>query len=234
MLPMMLCAVLINVLFHHDGMTVLWYFPTGNPLTLESLASAWISGLLLICVLAWFLAISHVITDEKLLYLFGRISPSVALILCMTMRLVPHFAQRCKTVADARRLLWKQEIHGVRGRIRFYASVLSGVITWSLEEAIDTADSMRCRGYGAGKRTSFFLYRFEKRDRNLLMLITVCALFMVTGMVCGVYEMRCYPMLSFVETTPLVVCMHLVSVLFFLLPFLLDVRDGARRFDTAA
>ena len=233
-LPMMLLAVLINVLFHHEGVTVLAYFPTGNPLTLESMVSAVVSGLILVCVIVWFFAISYVMTDEKLLYLFGRLSPSFALILCMTMRLIPHFVQRCKTVADTRRLLSQQPVRGVGGRIRFYASVLSGVVTWSLEESINTADSMRCRGYGSGERTAFFLCRFEKRDRDLLMLIAAAVLFMVAGMVCGVYEMRCYPTFSFVQTTPIVVCMHLASAMFFLLPFLLDIKDCARRSDTAA
>ena len=37
LLPMMLMAALINPLFNHEGVTILSYLPTGNPLTLESL-----------------------------------------------------------------------------------------------------------------------------------------------------------------------------------------------------
>ena len=43
---------------------------------------------------------------------------------------------------------------------------------WALEGSVITADSMRCRGYGApGKRTSFQIYRFTGRDRFITGLI---------------------------------------------------------------
>ena len=41
---------------------------------------------------------------------------------------------------------------------------------WSLESAIDTADSMRSRGYGCAKRTSFQRYAMTGTDWLLLAL----------------------------------------------------------------
>ena len=41
-----------------------------------------------------------------------------------------------------------------------------------LEGSVITADSMRCRGYGAeGRRTTFQIYRFTGRDRLIAALI---------------------------------------------------------------
>ena len=48
--------------------------------------------------------------------------------------------------------------------------VFSIMVTWSLESAIDTADSMRSRGYGCAKRTSFQRYAMTGTDWLLLAL----------------------------------------------------------------
>lgn len=37
MIPVIILTALINPAFSHQGVTVLWYFPTGNALTLESI-----------------------------------------------------------------------------------------------------------------------------------------------------------------------------------------------------
>jgi energy-coupling factor transport system permease protein len=37
MLPMMVMAAVVNPAFNHEGMTILTYLPSGNPLTLESI-----------------------------------------------------------------------------------------------------------------------------------------------------------------------------------------------------
>ena len=44
------------------------------------------------------------------------------------------------------------------------------------------ADSMRCRGYGCGRRTHFSIYRFGKRDIALMIVMVILA---VTVIVCG-------------------------------------------------
>lgn len=61
-------------------------------------------------------------------------------------------------------------------------TVMSTLTTWALEGGIVTADSMRSRGYGSGKRSSFAIYRFDKRDvflvifmAALILLVLVCA-----------------------------------------------------------
>lgn len=42
LLPAALLAALINPAFNHQGATILTYLPSGNPLTLESLPTAWL------------------------------------------------------------------------------------------------------------------------------------------------------------------------------------------------
>ena len=46
-LPLMLLTAFINPAFNHEGITILTYFPTGNPLTLESILYGLSAGCML-------------------------------------------------------------------------------------------------------------------------------------------------------------------------------------------
>ncbi len=48
-------------------------------------------------------------------------------------------------------------------RIRAGFNMLSILVTWALENAIETSDSMRSRGYGLKGRTAFSIYKFTKK-----------------------------------------------------------------------
>ena len=51
--------------------------------------------------------------------------------------------------------------------------MLGAMTTWALEGSIVTGDSMRARGYGAAKRSSFQLYRMTGTDWTLLTMMAV-------------------------------------------------------------
>ena len=51
MLPMVIMAALINPAFNHEGVTILAYFPNGNPLTSESIAYGIAAAVMLVSVL---------------------------------------------------------------------------------------------------------------------------------------------------------------------------------------
>ena len=72
-LPIMLLTAFMNPAFSHEGVTVLLYFPTGNPLTLESILYGLSAGVMIATVMLWFVSFSRVITSDKFIYLFGRI-----------------------------------------------------------------------------------------------------------------------------------------------------------------
>ena len=53
-LPMVLLTVFVNPAFSHEGVTILLYFPTGNPLTLESILYGISSGVMITTVMLWY------------------------------------------------------------------------------------------------------------------------------------------------------------------------------------
>lgn len=105
MVPMAVLAAVINPAFTHQGVTILAYLPSGNPLTLESMLYGLASAALLSATLLWFSCYNTVMTSDKFIYLFGRVIPALSLVLSMTMRFVPRFRTQLHTVAQAQKYM---------------------------------------------------------------------------------------------------------------------------------
>lgn len=194
MLPMILMAAILNPAFNHQGVTILTYLPTGNPLTLESILYGLAAALMLGAVITWFSCYTAVMTSDKFVYLFGRVIPALSLVLSMTLRFVPKFKKQFKVVSEAQKCVGRDVSDGgLLQRLRHAVTILSIMLTWSLENAIDTADSMKSRGYGLPGRTAFSIYRFDERDKNLLLWLLFCGLYVFFGWRCGGMSWRYYP-----------------------------------------
>ena len=105
LLPVMALAAVMNPAFTHQGMTILTYLPSGNPLTLESILYGLAAAGLLASVILWFSSFSEVMTSDKFIYLFGRVAPALSLVLSMTLRFVPQFRAQLHTISEAQRTL---------------------------------------------------------------------------------------------------------------------------------
>ena len=175
LIPMALLAAVVNPAFVHQGVTILTYLPSGNPLTLESILYGLAAALLLAAVVLWFRCFSAVMTSDKFIYLFGRIIPALSLVLSMTLRFVPRFRRQFRTVAQAQRFMGRDTENGsLLQRCKNAMKVFSIMVTWSLESAIDTADSMRSRGYGLPGRSSYTAFRMD--GFNVALLVVMAAL----------------------------------------------------------
>ena len=186
LVPMMLMAAVLNPAFNHEGVTILTYLPSGNPLTLESILRGLAGAVMLAAVITWFQCYSAVMTSDKFVYLFGRVIPALSLVLSMTLRFIPKFKAQLGVVTQAQRCLGRDVSQGsVAQRVRTGITILSILITWSLENAIETADSMKGRGYGLPGRTAFSIYRFDKRDRALLIWLLTLGGYILVGWLTG-------------------------------------------------
>lgn len=195
LLPLSILTALVNPLFSHEGMTVLTYLPGGNPLTLESIAYGLYAGAMLAATLVWFSCCNAVLTDEKIVYLFGRVAPSLSLLLTMSLRFVPRFFAQGRRIAAAQRALSGPPV-GLRARVQRAMAQFSALLTWALERAVDTADSMNCRGYGLPGRTSFSVFRFSPRDGAALTFVALCVGVIAVAGARGALSFRFYPTFS--------------------------------------
>ena len=227
LVPAALLAAALNPAFVHQGVTILTYLPSGNPLTLESILYGLAAGCMLASVILWFVCVTEVVTSDKIVYLFGRVIPALSLLLSMTLRFVPRFTRRLRTVAQAQRHMGRDTRNGsVLQRVREALRVFSIVVTWSLESGIITADSMRCRGYGLPGRTSFSLYRFDRRDGAVLVWLVFCGVYLLGGGLAGGLRFRYYPMLAVGVISPLTVSFFAVYALLCLTPVLLYAAEA--------
>lgn len=170
MLPLALLTALVNPLFNHEGATILLYLFDGNPLTLESILYGAAAGLMLLGSLSWFLTVSESLTGEKWMYLLGKAVPTLSLILSLIFRFVPKLLRQIRQINDALALSERDQ-----SRLRRAFHAFSAVIGWALEDAAETADSMRCRGYGLSGRSAYSRYQFDLRDAVLLGMTALLA-----------------------------------------------------------
>ena len=153
--PTAILAALVNLAFNHQGATILAYLPSGNPLTLESIAYGFAAAAMLAAVVLWFSCWNTVMTSDKLMHLFGRVVPALSLLLSMTLRFVPRFQAKLREVTAARRGMGLYAEKGRLQKLKSAVTVFSVMVTWSLENAVETADSMKSRGYGLPGRTGY-------------------------------------------------------------------------------
>lgn len=229
MLPMLILTVSVNPAFNHEGATILAYLPSGNPLTLESIIYGLCAGALLISVIMWFRCYTEVMTSDKFIYLFGRIIPSLSLILSMTLRFVPKFAARIRSVSEAQRLIGRDVTNGsIFSRAKNAVRILSVMLTWSLESAVETADSMKSRGYGLKGRTAFSIYRFDGRDKSAVLWLAFCGAFVLCGAVSGGFYYPCFPTVKSGAYAPLSVSFFVIYAAMCMTPVIINLWEGRK------
>ena len=229
MLPMFLLAAVINPAFNHRGITILAYLPSGNPLTLESIIYGLAAGIMLISVVQWFTCYNAVMTSDKFVYLFGRIIPALSLVISMTLRFVPKFTAQLKVVRNAQRCIGRDISMGSNTqRIKNAVKILSIMVTWSLENAIETADSMKSRGYGLPGRSAFSIYKFENRDGIALVIIALCSAFIIVGKVMGYIDWSYYPMMTGSAFSVISVLVYFVYAGLCLLPLIINIKEDRK------
>lgn len=228
LLPSMMLVMIINPLFQHEGATILAYFPGGNPLTLESLIYGLASGILLGAVLLWFRCYTVVMTSDKVMYLFGKILPHLSLFLAMSLSFVPKFTVQCKLVYESQSLMTKKaQKRKFIQKTKMLAKVFSMMITWSLENAIETADSMKSRGYGLPGRSAFSLFKLRERDKNMLIFLSFAGIYLLFGSFAGVFSSYYFPVIFLGDFTAFHLSFHFIFALLCLTPSLISRKEDA-------
>ena len=228
-LPVFVLAVGLNPLFNHTGDTVLCYLFSDNPLTWESVAYGFAAGTMLVSVLLWFQCYNAVMTSDKFIYLFGRRIPALSLVLSMALRFVPRFQVQLAAVTEAQKSIGRDISQG-KGwqKVRNAVAVLSILVTWALENAMDTADSMKSRGYGLPGRTAFSVYRMDSRDKAALLWLGFCGYYVLLGAWAGGMKFVYFPVLQGVPLTPFSVSFFLAYLALSLTPVLIHGSSAFR------
>ncbi len=223
-IPMFVLMAIINPLFSHNGVTPL-FFMNGNPVTMEAILCGCDIALMIISVIYWCKCYSEIMTADKFLYLFGRVIPKLALVLSMAMRFIPLFVEKLKEFRSVQSTVGLYNKKGLVNRLTSELKVFSALISWSLENSVDTALSMKARGYGLKGRTHFCLFKFKPRD--LFFIIVILSLFSVTlaGMALGIVDFQFYPEVTVLKFSYVEIFIYISFGILSFMPFITELWE---------
>ncbi len=187
-----LLVIVLQMLFHHNGRTVLFYV-NQNRITLEALIYGSVTALMLVSVLLWCKNLSILMTSDRMYCLIGRFSQKMALIFSMTLQFVPRFRRQMQKIRAQQRLLGLYGEKTLFDKVRAESYVFLATVTWAFEHSMDTADSMQARGYGTGKRTRYTDYRMRPADWLLVLMTVVLFALIMLSYAEGTMSVEYYP-----------------------------------------
>ena len=186
LLPMFIILTTINPLLNTLGATPLFYL-WGRPYTLEALFYGGALASMFVIMMLWFGCYNKVLTSDKFTSLFGGLIPSISLLLVMILRMIPNFIRKTQQIIGARKSIGKGagEAATTKEKLSDGMTVLGALTSWALEGSVVTGDSMRARGYGCAKRTSFMIYRMKAHDWILVVIMTALLALTITALCLG-------------------------------------------------
>ena len=222
--PVLLFVPLINGLFSHYGVTVLFVMKSGNSFTFEAVVYGLFLAVKFLSVMFWLDCFNEIIDGDKFVYLFGRFSPRLALVISMTLRFLPMLRDGYSEIEKAGRGIgFSDSDKNLVKKFKDTAHKLSVLITWVLERAIDTSYSMKARGYGAKRRSAYSKYVFTSFDGLLCAAVAV-----LSGLSCFcVFGLRAlYNPIIIIDSFTLPDTLSFASfVMLLLLVYAVDIRE---------
>jgi len=223
-----LIIAIVNPLFNHNGITILFYMGD-NPITLEALLFGLASGGMLASVMVWFTCYNVIMTNEKFLHLFGRALPTAALMLSMIMRLLPVTRYKISRIRAAQAAMGLNAKSGtLRQRMAHGVRISSILMSWTMEDSIETADTMNARGYGSAKRTSFSAFSWSAHDITAFAAIAALVGGTATLMILTLSQFVYYPMIGGELGSPLGIAGYAAYALLLCFPLLLELWETLR------
>lgn len=226
-LGLFLLLAFLNPLVSHNGVTVLFVI-NDAPITAEAFFYGLAAAGMLVGTLYWFASFSRIMTSDKLLYLFGRLSPKLALVFSMGLRYVPLFGHQARKIDQTQKALGLYKEDNIVDRFKGGVRVFSVLMTWALENGIVTADSMEARGYGVGKRSHFSIFRFRASDVVFLLITLLLGGLTCISMGLGALDAVFYPAFYLAPMSPLALTGYVAYGILAWMPIFLELEEGLK------
>ncbi len=225
--PMICLITLFNGLFSHYGVTILFKMHNGNSFTLEALIFGFVFSVRTASALLWLNSFNEIVTSDRFIFLFGRVSPKIALVISMVLRFIPLIRNQSDEIKKSEKGAGNQPTDkDFIGKVRHATRRLSILVSWTLEKGIDTADSMKARGYGLTGRTSYNSYRFKFNDVLFLIFTLVASLMFV--FVGTMYKANYNPVIDIPMPDVLSSFFILFIITVLLMPAFYDLREDRK------
>lgn len=229
LLPLIAAFALYYSSYNHFGVTVLRQNFIGNNMTLESLVYGFVLGTVIAGVCIWFSCVYSVFTTDKVVYLFGKVSPRLSLFLAILLRMVPRIKKEEKRINTAQRGIGRGVNQGdLWQRMRNCIRIFSMLITWTIESLTIASESMRSRGSSLRGRKAFSIYRFDNRDRAYVITLFTCLTVMIMCVMLKQTDILYDPRIRMNPITEMSYFFYAGYAFFCLMPLLLELWTECR------
>lgn len=201
--PFVIIMMIVNPLLVRNGSTVLYRgtinFPVIGALriTLEAIVYGIFMGVRIMCVTCAFGFGNMIINADRSFAYFSKYLKKSALLMSMTINLFPRLMREHSRIIEVEKMRGNSPKEGnMRKKIKGQGNIINILFLSSVEDSIDMAESMYSRGYGTGKRSSYFLEKVRKEDIAMVLISIVLIISLIVLKHKFLDNMAFYPKVS--------------------------------------
>jgi energy-coupling factor transport system permease protein len=193
-----LFIIVANPLLNHNGSTLILYVPSLRLyITFEALMYGVIMALRLYGITLVLGLSNMILHPDRTFGFFSKFMGKSALLMSMTLRLFPMILNSCRSIVDAERIRGSS-VNEKRflKRVKNQGAVVTILFMGCLEDAGDMAESMYSRGYGSGKRSTYFKEILSNVDIAFIILFVAEMVLFIVLQSGGYNTMSYYPQMD--------------------------------------
>jgi energy-coupling factor transport system permease protein len=226
-LLMMLFIIIVNPITNHNGDSIL-FSANGLIITKEATIYGILMAFSLANVILIFVSYNKVMSNNKFMFLFGKILPQLTLLTMIVMRFVPLFLERFKSISQIQKTRGIQvNSKNIKEKSINTMRLVEVLLINSCYEAFQTADSMTARGFGSTQRSNYRRYKFNGRDLLIGSILMIGILYLIFAIFNKIGIISIYPdliipsMTSNIEILTMIIVGGICG-----LPILMEVREA--------
>ncbi|MDY0410238.1 energy-coupling factor transporter transmembrane component T [Virgibacillus soli] len=220
--------IVLNPFLVSRGTNILFYF-RGKQVTLEATIYGVTMALSIALILLIFVSFNLILNGNRFLYIFSKFLPRTAFLIMLAIRFVPLLKRRLQEITAVQRIRGISMVEGsIIKRAKTGMVFTQILLTWSLEEAIQTADSMKSRGYGIGRKSTYIPFQITKRDWGWLLTLSLLFIICISGGLLGYGKILIYPKLGTLHIYSLDWFLYICMIMLYSFPILVEGREQLR------
>lgn len=215
---------LTNPLFVRKGSKILLYV-MGNPYTQEAFLYGLNVGFQLTGIFIWLKCFNTVVTDDKLIYIYAKKAPKIALLLSMSMSSIPLLVRQYRKIDDSQKALGIYSTKSIIRLIKNKLLVVQILFNWAIENSLVRAESMKARGYGLKGRTTMNIYR--NSNPEIAYTIIMGLLFVANAFIAviGIDELNFYPSIGSIDLSTVAVIGYCLTAFLYALGIVGEIKE---------
>lgn len=224
--PLLLFIILVNPLINHQGTTILFYI-NNQMITKESILYGIFAGMMIINMFLYFSSFNKIMTGDKIMSVLKFVSRKLSLIFVMTLRFVPRYKNEFNKIKVSQQCLNEGLNDGnFFDRIRHGSNMMSSLVTFALEDGIDTADTMIARGYGLKNKSNYKREKFTNDDKVFFTLMMILLLIVIIGIIRGQFYINFFPDFIFTELSIHNALYFVSYFIFAMVPMIIEIKEA--------